>query len=83
MTMMTAELRAAFAEAERRDRFWADNYAEFLVRYPEQMVAAKDGEIVAAAGNLHELEATLLGLGLRPLDVSVQWVSKSMACLIL
>ena len=80
---MTAELRNAFAEAERRDRFWADNYADFLERYPEMMVAAKDGKVVAAESSLRELEATLRGLGLRPIDVSVQWVSKSMACLIL
>jgi hypothetical protein len=80
---MTAELRNAFAEAERRDRFWADNYADFLERYPEMMVAAKDGKVVAAESSLRELEATLRGLGLQPIDVSVQWVSKSMACLIL
>ena len=80
---MTAELRNAFAGAERRDRFWADNYADFLERYPEMMVAAKDGKVVAAESSLRELEATLRGLGLRPIDVSVQWVSKSMACLIL
>lgn len=80
---MTAELREAFAEAERRDRFWADNYGDLLQRYPEMMVAAKDGKVVAAEPTLRELEATLHGLGLRPIDVSVQWVSKSMACLIL
>ena len=80
---MTAELRNAFAEAERRDRFWADNYADFLERYPEMMVAAKDGKVVAAESSLRGLEATLRGLGLQPIDVSVQWVSKSMACLIL
>lgn len=80
---MTAELRNAFAEAERRDRFWADHYADFLERYPEMMVAAKDGKVVAAESSLRELEATLRGLGLQPIDVSVQWVSKSMACLIL
>lgn len=49
---MTAELRNAFAEAERRDRFWADNYADFLERYPEMMVAAKDGKVVAAESSL-------------------------------
>jgi hypothetical protein len=47
------------------------------------MVAAKDGKVVAAESSLRELEATLRGLGLQPIDVSVQWVSKSMACLIL
>jgi hypothetical protein len=81
---MTAELRNAFAEAERRDRFWADNYADFLERYPEMMVAAKDGKVVAAESSLEELLASLRRLGLSPHnDVWIQWVSKSMRCLVL
>ena len=77
-------LQSAFDAAERRDRFWSDNYGDLLDRYPEQFVAVKDCEVVAAESSFEELLKAIRARGLSPqADVWMQWISKSMACLVL
>jgi hypothetical protein len=57
--------------AEVEQAFWDEHYRDFVARYAEQFVAAKDGEVVAVARDLTQL---ILMLSAKNIDVRDTWV---------
>ena len=66
-----ASAREGLRAAEVEQAFWDEHYREFLTKYPEQFVAVKDREVVAAAADLSQL---ILILSTREIDVRETWV---------
>ena len=52
-------LRERFHERDTEVQWWADHQAEFAKLYPDQFVAARNGEVVAVAGDIVELRQKL------------------------
>ena len=85
--MNTSELsqpEPSLEEAQRILRFWEEHYGEFLRRYPEQFVAVRDGEVVAANPDLAMLVYHLREMGLSPRsDVAIEFITEKAARLLL
>ena len=64
-------IRRAFAEAEREDAFWHEQYDHYLELYPDQFVAVarSDGRFVAAHQDLDALIEAITKEGLMVRDV--------------
>ena len=60
---------AAQRDAEREHAFWHEHVQELLRRYPDQLVAVQNGEVVAASGDLLDLVSQLEAKGLSPPEV--------------
>ena len=73
--MSTSSLERAWGRGEAERRFWEENYDRILERYPEQFVAVRDGEVVAAQPELEALLARLSELGLGAPDVTIEFVT--------
>ena len=74
----------SFEESKRIHAFWLEHQDEFLARYPEQFVAVKDGNVVAANPDLAMLFYELRDLGLNArTDVAIQLISSRAASLLL
>ncbi len=66
----------SFEEAARIRQFWSEHYGEFLRLYPEQFVAVKDGEVVAANHDLAFLVYELRDKRLDPrTDVAIEFIT--------
>lgn len=64
--------------ADRALRFWTEHHEELLRKYPEQIVAMKDGEIVAAHATLSALRDDIEGRGLDiTRDVSCKFITSA------
>ena len=55
-------------DADREDAFWQTHYGEFLVKYPDQFVAVRDGRVVATAYDLRDVLAAVRAQGFDPTD---------------
>jgi hypothetical protein len=51
----TDETKRILAEAKREDDFWHDHWPEFLAKYSEEFVAAREGRVIAHDADLREL----------------------------
>lgn len=71
-------------EAAEIRAFWAAHYQEFLARYPNEYVAVRDGDVVAASESLAELEGALRDRRLDPRrDVWIEYIDTDPGSLIL
>ncbi len=69
----------SFKEAEEIQQFWNEHHEELLERYPEQFVAVKDGEVVAANADLALLVYELRDMSLDPrTDVAIEFVTATL-----
>ena len=66
---------AAWREADREARFWAQHYDEYLERYANQFVAVHKGDIVAASEDLGELINVLQAKGIAPRDTWIKFIT--------
>lgn len=74
---------AIWQEAEREQRFWQEHYQELLATYPDQYVAAKDGEVVAAAPDLEEMLTILQDLGISLRSVWIEFFTSEPQSMVL
>ena len=75
VTMTEETVREAFRRGDEERAFWAAHMDEFRAKYPDQLVAVKDGDVVAASKTLPELVKELEARGLRPTDVRVKFIT--------
>jgi hypothetical protein len=69
------EMRAAFKDADEQRAFWDAHSGELMQRYPDQFVAVREGEVVAASPNLEQLLAMLKEKDLLPSDVWLRYMA--------
>ncbi len=70
---MTEQVREAFADGDRERAFWAEHRAEFMAAYPKQVVAVRDGAVIAVSNDLFELQRELHAKGLNMSDLWVEY----------
>jgi hypothetical protein len=68
------EIRDAFRGHRVREEFWATRYEDYKVRYPDQFVAVKDGEVVAASKDLRDLVHLLDAKGIEPTQAWLEFI---------
>ena len=72
MTMPSIEqAKEALRDAEKEDAYWAEHFEDLLANYRDQLVAVKDGVVVAAAHDLFEL---VRALEEKQIDIGDTWV---------
>lgn len=67
--------RAAIADAEAEQAFWASHHAELMAKYPEEFVAVSKGAVVAHSPKLQQLIQLIEGLHVDPTHVWVRFVT--------
>ncbi len=83
MAITPEQARVAFAEGKRVRDFWIEHREALLVRYPDQFVAAKDDDVIAADADLIALLRSLEAMGLTTSDVMIEWLSTKTDILLL
>jgi hypothetical protein len=67
--------REAWDAAEREQVFWQEHYRELLQQYPDQFVAVRDGQVVAAHPDLQPLLKKLKHQGIDPTHAWVHYLA--------
>jgi hypothetical protein len=84
MTMPSTEnMESAREAAAAKERFWRQNYPEFVKRYAKKFVAVVNEEIVDSDADLLALWTRLEQRGIAGRDVWVKFIGRDYARLIL
>jgi hypothetical protein len=75
--------RKALEAGEVEQAFWDKHWDDFLERYPEQFVAVKDGQVLAASEDLQEVLQVVQAAGVEPAEIWIQFLTKSPGFLLL
>ena len=68
-------MNAAWAEAQVQDVFWHEHRNELLATYPDQLVAVRNSEVVAASTDLQTLLRDLAAQGIARNEVGIRFIS--------
>lgn len=83
MAITPEQARASFARGMKVRDFWIEHREVLLVRYPDQFVAVKDEEVIAADADLIALLRSLEAMGLTVSDVMIELLSTKTDILLL
>lgn len=67
-------VRQAFREGDRERAWWNEHRSEMRAKYPEKVVAVKDGKVVAVVDDLYSLPAALEARGLHLADTWIEYM---------
>ena len=65
----------AWGAAEAEQSFWREHYGELLEQYPDQFVAVREGAVIAANPDLHQLLQSLKRQGIEPTSVWLRFLA--------
>ena len=74
-TTGVAEAVEALREADEDEAFWTGQFERLVREFPDQFVAAHNGEVVATAAQLEDLLSALSARGLDPQQVRIRFIA--------
>ncbi len=74
ITTDVAEVVEALRDADEDEAFWTSQFERLVRQFPDQFVAVRDGEVVAAASRLEDLLSALSARGLDPQQARIRFI---------
>ena len=69
-----ARVRESFRQGELERAWWNEHRAEMRAKYPEKVVAVKDGQVVAVTDDLFEMPGALAAVGLTAPETWIEYM---------